>query len=495
MNDMRLLLVINCILCTVSYPILAIAISYYTHLSPDSHQYYTFNIEVYFMTTLVALGGAFMLSYITAINSFNYLHNKNISDMHLSLPISHKTRFWVNYCTGLLISILPYVIMSLVAIIVLYASANTEILELEFEYMGGLSGFMTKYAIPCILTGLLSLIMMYSLTILCTTLCGKLAIVTMYPILISAAIPMLIQVLSAISLENARGVFNGIEAYLMTITTPVVFLINTMYSLVDMGSAPITKPIYIIPLIIITTGMITASFYLSKNVKAENIGRDFLYKLAYHIQQSIICLCITSFFFYAAMFARAMYGYIIWSIILTAVVFLVGNIIYKRGFKGLKKAFIAYAITVTASLLLCTGLNLSNGFGAEKYVPSADSITGISIMGYRYNDDNGGYYELSKNEITQAYPYYTFVRKEEYTDAQEWKETVEFARNVHIAFIDSPGNQNFWVNIEYELKNGLKVGRYYNECDVDKLLEMGVLVYVEYDQQYEHEYDDDIYWW
>jgi len=271
------------------------------------------------------------------------------------------------------------------------------------------------------------------------------------------------------------------------ISSPLGFLFGSLGLLTNEIIA-VTKPIYIIPTLIVTAAMVTGAFYLSKNIKAENIGRDFLYKWFYDVQQALCCLCIVSLFGISYLtFANLLIAFL--TVFVTFIVYFIGHVIAHRGRLGkeLKSGVIKYAVMLLSSVLLCSILVASKGFGAEKYIPPSFDIKGVRVQTYGLSS--------SLDFVTEVYGFnkdvvdnWNFTRSSDY-DRDEWGRITDETRRIHRLLINTPNNStldegffdfgyydDYTITIEYELKNGLVVTRNYRYSREDKglLIEAGV---------------------
>jgi hypothetical protein len=496
---MKHLAIINTVLGSFAFILFAAITAYYSNLDMESAQFRFFDITPFILISALCGAGMLLITYAVALNAFSHLHNKNICDMHLSLPLNHTSRFSMSFAAGLTAIAVPYAFTATIAVLVLRIFGNTELMNEQFNHIGinGFFGAVTQYLLPFILTGMLVFMFIYTLTVFCCTICGKTFMTAFYPFLISGLIPLTIIAMSVISIHNTRGMSGAGDSFMeypMIITSPMGYLIgNINYFFSNNGDLMIETAIYTVPVILIIIGLIAASFFISRRVKAENIGRDLLFRLVYSIQQFWICFCITSLFVALLLDSNDMGAIVVWMFIITGLVFFVGDIIHHRGTKGLKKAAVKYAATMMATFLICTAVGASNGFGRGNYVPPADEIVNISLY-YSIHAFYDGYYiphkvfSFTPSHFTDGGSYYSKYQNKLSEDT--WNEIVTQAREIHQATINAAGDNSFYLWIEYGLKNGTKVTRVYHNADLDTLIRKGVLKYVEI-ERHDHYYDCD----
>ncbi|MCL1902848.1 MAG: hypothetical protein FWF94_00330 [Oscillospiraceae bacterium] len=498
-TEMKVLIVINCIVAAAGFPLFAAIFAKYTHMdfgSPQS-QYFNFTL-LFFLIPLVGAATMFM-TYACGVTAFSHLHNKSISDMHLSLPLTHRQRFWANFAAGLSSSLVPFIVSFFIGILIFQIFGNksfgsnitegyemTGIQRLVGEYMTNIiDGIINDYVIPIVFIGITGIVMTYSLTVFCNTLCGKFFTAAFFPFLISGLVPLLTLTTSTLAVSQTRGV-SDIGSFPYAISTPIGYVLSSASLLTGNKIKTVYMPVYIIPVLLIIAIMIISSYFLSKNVKAENIGRDFLYKSIYNVQQGLVCLSVVSFFglFYSNVGERYTNWLIILAAIFSFVIFAVGHIVHYKGFKKLKSGAIKYAVMLCSSLAVCVILIMGKGFGGAEYIPPANSISAVKILEFGNTDVtvNSDMLPLTNDD------YAKFARTDKYKGL-----SIEI-RRVHKMFLDNPdtlnsnpdvfrffGSSYYFVDIDYQLKNGLIIKRRYlyeNE-DVDMLIDAGVLVEAE----------------
>ncbi|MCL1789253.1 MAG: hypothetical protein FWG33_02755 [Oscillospiraceae bacterium] len=500
-SEMKMLIVINCLLGAAGFPVAASIFAKYTRLDFGSVESVFFNFGILVLIVpLVGVGMMFM-AYACGISAFGHLHNKNICDMHISLPLTHRQRFWANFTAGLSITVIPYMVTFFVGLLIFQIFSDKSfgsnifdgydmnaVQSLIADYVtDSISQIITGYVIPIALIGLVAIVMTYSLTVFCNTLCGNFFTTAFTPLLISGVVPLLIQTVSRLAISRARGMYlTGNYPY--TISTPIGYVLGSVSLIQKHKIMSVNMPVYIIPVLLITTGLIVSSFFLSKNIKAENIGRDFLYKSIYNVQQGAVCLCIVSFFgiFYSDSFlySGSIFWLIFWAALVSFVAFAVGHIVHYKGVKQIKRGVIRYAAMLGTSILICVILVAGKGFGAENYIPAANNIQKVQFAEF-----SGGNYTINSDMLP--------IRAEgggfPWVSVKDQRGLAIEARRVHKLLLENPetfspddetayrlfGEDEFYhVLIDYELKNGSIVSRgyiYYNG-DIDMLIEAGVIV-------------------
>jgi hypothetical protein len=414
--------------------------------------------------------------------------------MHLALPITHRGRFWASFGSGFTVVGLPYVASFTIGLLIFRIFTHVENFEELINiglYMAEnvatrgnaevvpvtIDGFIGTYVFPVAFTGFMVLLFVYVLTTFCNTICGKLLTAGFLPFLLSVLIPLLILSLSTLALHYAHGV-SGIGNYPYVISSPLGMLFGTVGMAGEYIVFPMSQPIYVIPSILIIGGLLTASFYLSKNVRAENIGRDFLYKGVYNVQQALICLCVIALFgMLFVHFSNVIVAFL--AFFLTFVIYFISHVLHHKGLNKIKSGAVRYALTVMLSVMLCIILVGGRGFGASNRVPAVWDVQAVRIVQWG-----------SPTLVSDTFPtqmQWSFLRQENFT-RDEWQGIVTEAQRIHREFIDTRmprlSNEQLWssgemysINIDYVLSSGIIISREYryNASGIDTLVESGIL--------------------
>jgi hypothetical protein len=472
----------------------AVIAARYSHYTADNLALVLDLGIVVLLLPLVVMAIMFM-SFVCGLNAFNYLHNRNISDMHLALPIAHKGRFWASFMSGLVVVALPYISSFLVGLLIFRIFTNVGNFE-EFINLGHyiitgsasmgtvetapltIDGFIAQHLFPIAFTGFVVLVFIYVLTVFCNMICGKLLTAGFFPFLLSVLIPLMIFALSTLAIHNAHGI-TGIGSYPYIISSPLGMFFGTIGIAGEYIVYTMTQPVYLFPSMLIIGGLLTAAFYLSKNIKAENIGRDFLYKGIYNTQQALMCLCIIALF--VLLFLNLRHGTVMFlAFFVSFVVYFTAHLIHYKGFNKMKNGLIKYGIMMLTSVLVCVFLVAGRGFGASNHVPSTNSVQAVRITQFG-----------TPTIISDTFPtnrQHEFKREANYT-RDEWRDIVDEARRLHRQFIETRTptpieNREFWnrdiytFSVEYVLNNGLVVSRqyHYDRSGIRVLVEAGVLL-------------------
>ena len=493
-REMRVMLIINSLLALISYPLLAIAAAIITRSDPEEGMMALFGLGTLLLVPPFAVFGTTLMTYISGLMSFNYMHNSNIRDMHLALPLTHRQRFFATILAGGSVAVLPYVASCLLGLGIFRVFTHRETLEEILSLMVGSAGetitigtAITDFVLPVMVTGLMVLLFTFAIVTFGNMICGKFMTAGFFPLLYSALVPLLIVSLSSLALYNAWGI-GDVGNFPYVISSPLGMLFGSFGLVLGHQTFPMVEPIFLIPTLVIIAGLFVGSFFLSKYVKAENIGRDFLYKKTYLVQQALVCLTIIAIHGWLYVALLPYLPVIAVAVFTSFVVFLGGHLIHSRGLGDVKKGAATYGIMVGSALLLCVGLVAGGGFGATGSVPAASEVKAVRII-----VDGPNNTDLMIDSqfpfAARTMPNTMIFHYEKHYDDEQWETVVKEARRLHRIFIDNPCTQRgkrdgeWWINnysfeIEYLLANGTTVARLYEYTPdgVEVLVENGLLL-------------------
>lgn len=413
---------------------------------------------------VLCLMGMFVFTFVTTVKSFRYLYNKSVVDMDYSLPVSHETRFFGDLAAVFTVNILPHLASILLGVILFQFcdkpefTATTDVLDM---------------IIPAAFTGLFACIMEVALTLLMLSFCGRMAEACIYPILVNFAIPM-IHCMGLSLIES--GVYGGVvetstwgmtagSLYPMTASSPLGMIIMTFYSMATNDHvenisdiAPIFRPEYGIPALLVTLACIAGAYFLIKYRRAERVGMPYVYKGMGLVIPGVVIFAVTvTMGCTVASIVRGNYenyysytpdisGIIIGTVIATFIMYIIMDLISGRGFRKFYLTAAKWAGTLGASVLICLLLNLSNGFGAANYVPAASSVKSVSVS---YMDHDDFSWEIGNFKFTAN---------------SGDTELLELANHIHSEIpkhADDSIEKKYSISVEYTLKDGRELARFY----------------------------------
>lgn len=483
-GDKKLFIILS-VLHLIAAPavILAMIISIYS--GKDASE-----AEIYFVIGCITTALAGFLGIFIAAGSFSCLHNKSVVDMKLSLPMTASQRFFSNYFSGLFTYIAPFLGAQVLSLLLMaYGLIFMEGRTFErtvYTWDGGSlnSAYTVSYVcevfsetapalLKLILCGLLVMLMLYTVTVLITVCCGSKFESIAYTILVNVLIPLTIVCVTLSIFDTLYGINPyGIMYRIISFTS----VAGGIYAAADWASdgelfrtVGMNHAVWAVVYFLITAAIGALAFFLYRKRRAEQVSKPFVFKLAYYITVTCAMFCMISL-----LGASADVG-LIPSIIITAIVYMIFEVVTNRGFKRFWLSIIKYVATFLAAFGVILVGNITGGFGAVSRVPPASSVISVEISA------NG--YEGAYDMFTYAMCY-SRVLNDDYKDYFEAadgpivlkdKENIGIILDAHRAEVDFAKRcgdslhyyaaKNANLVISYNLKGGRTLERSYNYYD------------------------------
>ncbi|MCH5204342.1 MAG: hypothetical protein J1F03_06315 [Oscillospiraceae bacterium] len=431
----------------------------YNEIIKDANYVEAINYEYWKVSRVFAyVAGVAIIGIVlyTAFTSFNFYLQKHETDMLGSLPITHRMRFWGDFISGYVLSVLPFSVISFGSVPIIAAAE---------EYIP--TTLYTELYVYVIVTVFFALSLIYVFGVFAASICGRIiSSIACVAVLITASICLLPNAGRFVA-DNIAGMpRDDLGEKLNNLTPSLTYIYSSVNSIVSHMPLLSEPPHNVIDderlgLIIDSTAaaqmpnvivwaaeiaaLTAAAFYLTKFRKAERTGSAFGHKYGYYavLAGTVVVISSTVFCVYNSYYPAN--GSIVAAIV-SAVVFAVFEISMRRGWKKFGKgaAVLAGSLAVTvgfAFLVRYTGV-----FGLRNRLPDADDI----VMA-RFED-------------------YEFTARED----------IELLRQNHLDFLNKYGNNistNSWDGtgmIVYQLKNGelftrrysaLGYGEEYERCE------------------------------
>lgn len=277
---------------------------------------------------------AMLVSVFIVINVFSYLHQKNKTDMIMSLPITTKQRFWSDFLSGLVMYVLPYLFSLIPTGIIL------GILNSEYD-LDRIIGMDLKTIIFLFIALFLIMLMLYAFILFALVCCGTLRGAITYIIALNAIIPLffLIIGLCVSDLNYLIDPFYAVINY-MNITSPAGGFAYLGALLYDDSVGGIYYDTYVmiswgVKYIIFTVIVMFVVYLLYKKRKNEDTGKFLIYNFIYHILTVMIIITLFS--------AGITINNILFGFILSSVAYLIFNV-FASGKMSRRKNFLKKAL-------------------------------------------------------------------------------------------------------------------------------------------------------
>lgn len=462
-SNIRMMIILTVLHLTATPPVLlSLIIGAYTS-SYDVETYAQTFYSIGIFTTLIAG----FLGIFIAINSFNCLHKRSVVDMKLSLPLTSTQRFVSDFLSGLFVYLVPFLAVQTISLLLggyglAFMEGKTFHKTLIIGDNINDSVYVCEYfskAMPALLKlivcGILTMLMLYTITVLITVCCGSIFEAITYTILVNAVIPGTIILMLYNIYENLYGV--GMQD---SILNPLTFtsVAGGFFYLVEWvsdGSFEYTglfKPWLWASLFFLVTAIFGAvSFFLYKKRRAEQVSKPFVFKLAYYIIITGAIFCIYSIYYVTETNMVSM-------VIITAISYMIFEVVTNRGFRRFWMSIIKYAATVLAAVVIVYAGHNSEGFGAVQTVPSLSSVESVSM---RYDGFYGDFmwvrYEFNDPENIQTIINAHNAIIKNYNEHKQEYESGDFYSNT--------ATSSNYIHINYSLKNGRTIERQYSQLN------------------------------
>lgn len=424
-------------------------------VNPNSFGYPEFNY-LYPIIGVLATGLAVLMGVIIALGVYNYFYKKPNVDMVYALPLTTNQRFFSDFLAGATVYLLPYVISCVISLIIHGIGCMVQNTYTE-QVVSRLSGTndnipLTQTLIYVMIAGFIIMLMTYTLTVLVMTCCGSLFESVAYNILVNILIPGTIAVFFFFMIGDLYGV-NYLQSIteLIVRTSPVGAAIGLYWWAFGGGSYygwdSVNSGFWSIfgTVLLITAGMLALAWYLNKKRKPEQVSKPFVFKIFYYIMITCVTFCIGSLFTMDNEKAN-----IIPMIIVSAIVYFIFELITNRGFKKFHMSVIRYAVTITAVLGLIWVSDATEGFGAVRKIPDADSVKSVTVTGispFMFDSKQGYTYTLTEDENIEA------IVGVHQNVIDRYNPKVDKNTNVYVGM--------HHVYLTYNLKSGGKLSREY----------------------------------
>ncbi|MDE7278676.1 MAG: hypothetical protein K2N26_02990, partial [Oscillospiraceae bacterium] len=315
--------------------------------------------------------------------------------MKLSLPMTASQRFFSNYLSGLFTYIAPFLGAQVVSLIFLgygflfmegrtfyheYFDQNGELVRTPYicDYFSQAAPALFKL----IVCGVLAMLMLYTVTVLITVCCGSKFESIAYTILINGLIPLTIVCVTLSIFDNLYGIDPEVPMCKIISYTSVagaIFVASewAMGETLFYGTeAWMNYGVWALVYLLIIAAIGALAFFLYRKRRAEQVSKPFVFKLAYYITITCAMFCMVSL-----LITDSTLG-VIPSVIITAVVYMIFEVVTNRGFKLFWLSILKYAVTFLAAFGVIVVGNKTDGFGAVSRIPSSASVISVEVGGF-----------------------------------------------------------------------------------------------------------------
>ncbi len=342
------------------------------------------------IASVIALGSGMFI----ALSNFDYLYKKSNVDMIYALPLTRKQRFISDYFSGLFLYVVPFLVASIVTLILTfsleqYLLANAEILYYSTDDLNIWSSLL-HLVFEGFLMIVVSMVLFYTLTVFTTTFAGNMIAAVQGALAINVLVPLAILLSGLMVQLNNFGMESEYPFQLLLIVTSPIGGIIYFYEYFTAGisggsyyttlihNAETLFTQWTLLTIVVIIALFFGGYYLNKYRKTEDVAKPFPYRAFYYILMATLTYIIVLIFCMAvsnddrsAIFVPAF--------IIIGIIWLVQSVIINKGFKNILKSAIGFVLATTLSFFGIYVYETTGGFGEVYRVPSASSVQSVTL--------------------------------------------------------------------------------------------------------------------
>ena len=410
---------------------------------------------------------AAFFTFVSALKTFSFLHNKRSVDMFGALPTNRTTMYTAHLLGGMTAITVPYTVFSLLVI-----------------GMTSRSGDILKHNLAMVGMTLLMIAASYIFTSLIAYCCGTVIDTAIITIAANAIWVGIIALYYGFMTEMLPGMdFEAIvDTPLVALFAPYSFSVfSTIYLFMEQTG---TLAALIVWQLIFIAGTLFLALVAANNRKAETSQNGFSVKwlpMVIKAGSSVVCGGLIGFI--AADLAYSgysnMFVYCFWYIVIGFVAFAILHLIFARGLKGkIVPSLITYAATTAAAIAVLFGFSF--GMGIDTYVPSPSTVKSVTFSYDEFKDPENiktitEIHKIITDGIRKEndYPYYIGSEYDSYTYYDDIYTNDEYIENDSYDnysykknSFDSLEVKNYYINetqfnFKYKRKIGFGVTRDY----------------------------------
>lgn len=383
---------------------------------------------------------------LSGVSSFSYLHSKKEVDFYHSLPIRRETWYFVNYISGVIQIIVPYLIgyILLLAVGIGKGVASPKV----FHQCGVVMGIT-----------ILVFLLIYGTTVLAMILTGKLLVGILGTFLFFVGGSVVIALKNYIMLqifdhymseEMASGFVENMIESGGWYSPVLIYRKIEQYYFTGKSMFPLVMAIIFVIFVLFMLAL-----FAFKKRKMENVGKAIVFSKLESVVQ--IILTVLSGIFFAVIASSQnqvkgmkigwMYGVAVISVV---IVYAIISFIYHGDVKILFQKKIPFFVSLGITLITLTVFRFDL-MGYDDYIPDIDKIETMAIDAYDAN------YLLDYRNQSGSEDYKKCLAKLKTTEFNDMysliKETLEQKNKKKV--------EKTYINIGYYLKNGRKIYRSY----------------------------------
>ncbi|WP_294412434.1 hypothetical protein [uncultured Ruminococcus sp.] len=338
---------------------------------------------------ILSLGMGFVIPMV----NFRYLYNKSLVDMNYSLPLNNRQRFFADYSSGLITYVVPFLIGGIVALIVLLIGSCCVEMGYVMDYIYDM--------VRIFFIMIIGLILLYTISVFAITFAGSTFEALFSIAAVNVMIPLFIYLTWGNIVSSAHfgltessvtknytffttspiGVLGFFITYLDDYYMPHSYISSgAVYDLTEYTFMDSMYFNFIIRSLIFIAVIIAITFLLYKHRKAEDVSKPYVYKAFYYIIMSAAVYSIVTI-----MKMSAIKSGLIAALIISGIIWFVMEVIRRRGFKRFWTAVISFVAASAAVIGIIKVIELTDGLGRAKYIPSSLLVSDVEIEIWGYD--------------------------------------------------------------------------------------------------------------
>ena len=307
------------------------------------------------------------LAVLSALTGFSYIHSKEKSDFVHSLPVKRTVWFGTTYVSGLLIVLIPYVVCSILSMVVEAASK-------------GMTFPLAGRSAEAVLGGILAFFVLYNASVFAVMLTGR----TVTGLLVSLAVivyPFLILTLiSALEYAFYNTFYSMDETLPMKLAEYLspLGLFTALIPQSSLGTLGLAAPA---AALVMSALFVAAAILIYRLYPSEAAGTAMAFPITAPILKVLICIPSALFVSLMIQDMMALSGneWLPVLSLLTAVIFCaVIDFIYTMDLRLLLKSWKSSLLSIVGTLAVLCFFQF-DVIGYDTYIPDKDDIESISF--------------------------------------------------------------------------------------------------------------------
>lgn len=406
-------------------------------------------------------------SIICAMSGFAYLHSRKQVDFYHSLPVKRETLFLVRFVSGILIYAVPYLIGLLYTYLLcmIYGVMTTQILA---------------YSLLSFLLHLMGYLVMYLVAILAMMLTGKLLIAFLGFAVLNVYVPAMVGLVELLKTNFFVTNYGGTDFEEILAGTrwlsPASYYISLLMKLESETVNFFLEFLFFLLLAAVLFGINLVLYKLRASEKADTA---MVFKITEPIVRIMITIpvgALAGVLFLVLQYENGSSSYVPWLIFGSVLGAVLCHGIIEALYSGDIRKCLAHKVQLLLSVAVAAFLPMAflyDVFGYDTYLPKKSEIAIVALVnsdlrfGGSYYDENGWNsaqrYALEHMELTDIDAVYELA--EILTeDVQKNRMDRLFGRRIYDHYTnpeDGTKVHTMEFVIQYTLKNGSKVSRYY----------------------------------